>query len=385
MKARWHRGASLVAATLLWSGALASGTGCSKASAPAAAEKSEVAKAKTDPQTAAAEPAPLATGPTGPREAPPLAAPSSMATGESLAMKEGKAAAPPRAGGGAPAGRSAFDAPGVGGAPQKPGDGFGAAPSAMPSIAAAPAPASTPVPIDANGRFATTYRPGGGHLASFESAVARGIIPAEEREVVSDVGARYAPAIDAPKGKALALRTDFERAKLAPGGGPFHVRLALRSSADKATERPHLSVHLVLDVSGSMAGESITRARDAARVLVDKLAPTDDFSFVTFSSEAQVLVPDGPVGPRREAIKKVISEVREGGGTNISGGLQLGYAQAAAKTIPADAVRVVLLLSDGRATAASPRRTRSRGSRSAPSRAASRPAPSASAPTTTAP
>ncbi len=217
----------------------------------------------------------------------------------------------------------------------------------------APPPAATPapalIPIDANGRFATTYRPGGGHLAAFESAVARGIIPAAEREIVSDVGARYTPAMNAPTATALAFRTDFERAKLAPSGGPFHVRLALRSTAGRAAERPHLSVHLVLDVSGSMAGESITRARDAARTLVDRLAPTDDFSLVTFSNEADVKVPDGPVGARREAIKKIIGEVHEGGGTNIGRGLELGYTQAVAKTIPEDAVRVVLLLSDGRA------------------------------------
>ncbi len=52
--------------------------------------------------------------------------------------------------------------------------------------------------IDPNGRFATTYRPGGGHLAAFESAVARGIVPSGERELVSDVGARYAASADAP-------------------------------------------------------------------------------------------------------------------------------------------------------------------------------------------
>ena len=205
------------------------------------------------------------------------------------------------------------------------------------------------VPIDANGRFATTYRPGGGHLAAFESAVSRGIIPASEREIVSDIGARYTPQMDAPTATALAFRTDFERAKLPPGGGPFHLRIALRSTAGRAAERPHLSVHLVLDVSGSMAGESINRARDAARTLVDRLAPTDDFSLVTFSNEANVKVPDGPVGSRRDAIKKIIGEVHEGGGTNIGGGLELGYAQAVTKTIPDDAVRVVLLLSDGRA------------------------------------
>src|SRR5262249_35551825 len=137
--------------------------------------------------------------------------------------------------------------------------------------------------------------------------------------------------------------------KIAPSGGPVHIRVALRSTADKPAERPHLSVHLVLDVSGSMAGESITRAREAARALVDKLAPTDDFSFVTFSNEAELKVADGPVGARRDSIKKTIGEVKEGGGTNISAGLNLGYAQASAKTIPADAVRVVLLLSDGHA------------------------------------
>jgi Ca-activated chloride channel family protein len=207
------------------------------------------------------------------------------------------------------------------------------------------------VAIDPNGRFATTYRPGGGHLAAFESAISRGILPAGDRELVSDVGARYAPAMDAPHGQALAVRTDLERSKLAPAGGLFHLRVALRSTADKVAERPHLSVHLVLDVSGSMAGESITRAREAARALVDKLAPTDDFSFVTFSSDADVKVPDGPVGSRRDQIKHVIEGVHEGGGTNISKGLELGYKEALSKTIPDDAVRVVLLLSDGRANA----------------------------------
>jgi Ca-activated chloride channel family protein len=179
--------------------------------------------------------------------------------------------------------------------------------------------------------------------------VARGIIPASEREVVSDVGARYAPPMDPPKGKALALRTDVERAKLPPNGGPFHLRIALRSTADRPSVRPHLSVHLVLDISGSMQGESITRARDAARALVDKLAPTDDFSMVTFSTDANVVVPDGAVGPRRDAIKKTIAGINATGGTNIGLGLQMGYTQAATKSIPDDAVRVVLLLSDGQA------------------------------------
>jgi Mg-chelatase subunit ChlD len=220
-------------------------------------------------------------------------------------------------------------------------------------VAQAPAPA-TEAPaearIDPNGRFATTYRPGGGHLSAFESAVARGIVPAGEREIVSDIGARYTPSLDVEAGRALAIRPDLERRELPPSGGAFHLRLALQG-AKEAGARPHLSVHLVLDVSGSMAGEPIARAREAAEALVDRLAPTDDFSLVTFSSEAKVWVPDGLVGPRREAIKEVIRGLREQGGTNIAEGLSLAYVQASQASIPEDAVRVVLLLSDGRATA----------------------------------
>ncbi|HTN86188.1 MAG TPA: VWA domain-containing protein, partial [Sorangium sp.] len=239
---------------------------------------------------------------------------------------------------GAP-GSGAMLAPAAPAAPAARNDGEGGA--AAPGVAA----------IDPNGRFATTYRPGGGHLAAFESAVARGIVPPAERELVSDVGARYAPAIDAPKDVTLALRTDLERAKLPPGGGPVHVRVALRSTAQAPAARPHLSVHLVLDVSGSMAGEPMARARDAARALVDRLDARDDFSLVTFSSDAQVRIPDGPVGPRRAMIKSTIDGISEGGGTNIGRGLELGYAEAARPGIPEGAVKVVLLLSDGHANA----------------------------------
>ena len=211
--------------------------------------------------------------------------------------------------------------------------------------------AAKEVAIDSNGRFGTTYRPGGGHLAAFESAVARGIVPAADREVVSDVGARYTPEIGVPAGHALAMRADLERGALPPSGGSFHVRLALRSSSVAPAARPHLSVHLVLDVSGSMAGESIAQARHAAASLVDRLAPGDDFSLVTFSTDATVIVPDGAVGARRGWIKQTILGIHEEGGTNISEGLRLGYEQASLASIPEDAVRVVFLVSDGHANA----------------------------------
>jgi Ca-activated chloride channel family protein len=124
----------------------------------------------------------------------------------------------------------------------------------------------------------------------------------------------------------------------------------MRSSDAIVTHAP-MSVHLALDVSGSMNGAAIDNAKKAAQALVLKLDPLDDFSMVTFSSEADVLVPDGPVGPRRKDIMAKIGAVRADGGTNISAGLDLAYHQAHTGQIDADAIKIVMLLSDGHANA----------------------------------
>lgn len=204
-------------------------------------------------------------------------------------------------------------------------------------------------PLDPNGRFATTYRPGRGHLAAFDAAVARGVIPIGHRALVASIGAGHAPEVPLNPDRAMAFVPSLERSQLPPSGGPFHLRFAMRSAPNAPNARPRLSVHLVLDTSGSMQGAPIAHARDAARAVVDQLHPTDDFSLVTFASEGHVRVEDGPVGPRRNAIHSVISGIWADGGTNLGEGLERSYAQASKKSIPEDAVRVVLVVSDGRA------------------------------------
>jgi len=204
--------------------------------------------------------------------------------------------------------------------------------------------------LDPNARYATTYRPGGAALAAFDAAVAHGQIPAPYRDLVADFGARYAPALSRPAEGALTIGVDTERAAVGPQGGPMNLRVALVSS-DAAPTRAPLSVHIVLDVSGSMSGQAIEDAKHAAEAAVAKLEPTDDFSMVTFSNSAQVLVGDGPIGPRRSQVLARIEEVRADGGTNMSSGLDLGYAQARTAAVSDDAVRVLMLLSDGHANA----------------------------------
>jgi len=203
--------------------------------------------------------------------------------------------------------------------------------------------------IDRNGRFATTYRPGRGHLTAFETSVKNGVIPSGHRALVAGMGARHVPDLDLAPGEAMAFSTALERTHLPPSGGSFHLRVAMQSAPRVPPGRPKLSVHLVIDTSGSMTGDPIRHARDAARAVVRKLKPSDEFSLVTFASGGTVKVPGGPVGTRRKAIDGAIASIRADGGTNLGEGLQLGYAQANGRSQSEDAVRVVLVVSDGQA------------------------------------
>ncbi len=255
----------------------------------------------------------------------------------------------------------------------KPGAGGAGLSSLLPTVAAAPAPraarmiaasapptlapesqpytAPEPAPVQrlsANARYATTYRPGGAALAAFDAAVQRGQIPGSYQDLVGDFGARYAPALGAPDSGALAISVATERAAVAPGGGSMNLLVTLASSQGTAARAP-LSVHFVLDISGSMSGRAIDDAKNAVMAAIGKLEAEDDFSVVTFSDEAHLLVADGPLASRRAQVAATIARVQADGGTNIAAGLDLGYHEAHTAHAGDDAVRIVMLLSDGHA------------------------------------
>ena len=207
-------------------------------------------------------------------------------------------------------------------------------------------PVSLPT-IDPNGRFATTYRPGRGHLAWFDAALSHNDIPPSVRQLVGDFGSHYAPEMAPPREHALDLRADLERTALPPAGGHQQLRITLRSSNRTPGPRPPLSVHVVLDVSGSMAGEALEHARAAVAQLLARLHPQDRFSLTTFSTAASVVVPDGVVGPRRKQIAESLRQVVARGSTNLGDGLALGYREAKSKNLGPEWVSLVMLLSDG--------------------------------------
>ena len=133
-----------------------------------------------------------------------------------------------------------------------------------------------------------------------------------------------------------------------PFGGEKHwlMRVGLQGRAIADEERMDASLVFVIDVSGSMRRENrLGLVKEALRLLVDELRPTDEVGIVVYGSQGRVVL-DPTSGENKEAILEAIDALEAGGSTNAEEGLRLGYEMAAPLLRPGRITRVILC-SDG--------------------------------------
>ncbi len=144
----------------------------------------------------------------------------------------------------------------------------------------------------------------------------------------------------------VRLRLELDRPVLpADSRETVVVKVGLDGLKPRTVHRAPVNLALVIDKSGSMGGEKISKAREAALEAVRRLSPDDLVSLVVYDNGVRVLASARRVGDG-EALASMIEGVEANGGTNLHGGVVAG-ADELRKNIEGAYTHRVLLLSDG--------------------------------------
>ncbi len=109
--------------------------------------------------------------------------------------------------------------------------------------------------------------------------------------------------------------------------------------------RTPVNVAIVLDRSGSMSGQKMRKAKEAAIMAVDRLGPDDIVSIVAYNHTVKVLIPATKVRNRSEIYRR-INSLHSSGNTALFAGVSKG-AYEVRKFIERNRVNRVILVSDG--------------------------------------
>lgn len=125
---------------------------------------------------------------------------------------------------------------------------------------------------------------------------------------------------------------------------PIHFALRFTADPVQQQDRQPLAFCVVLDRSGSMAGNPLHQALVATRTAIRNLRAQDHFSLVVFDDTAETIIPLQSAA-RRADWERRVAGVDPRGSTNLTGGWMLDADQLSGA--PEGMPRRLLLLSDG--------------------------------------
>jgi Ca-activated chloride channel family protein len=178
------------------------------------------------------------------------------------------------------------------------------------------------------------------------------------RRTLAD-GRRPEPSTIRPEEFVNSFRQDYER----PDGNGFSVtvdgartgdddwslvRVGLATRpAKKQGERPPAALTFVIDVSGSMGEPGrLDLAKSSLDTMTDRLRDDDSVAIVTFSGEAETVLPMTRLGDHgRDRVHHAVDGLEPDDSTNLGAGVETGYATAV-EGLRKGATNRVVLISD---------------------------------------
>lgn len=147
-------------------------------------------------------------------------------------------------------------------------------------------------------------------------------------------------------GQSVALDTRWGNGEVSRSQREAILQIGFTTAeVNERTDLRPLNLVLVIDKSGSMAGDKMSRVKSSLHTMIGKLRPYDVVSIVAFDSMAEVLYPARTIGDGAE-VRRAIDCLEPNGSTNLHGGLMLGYSEAK-KHLRNGATNRVILLTDG--------------------------------------
>jgi Ca-activated chloride channel homolog len=145
-------------------------------------------------------------------------------------------------------------------------------------------------------------------------------------------------------GAPFAVHMDMAPSPFSKGRHILRVGVQAKKVALRDRKKAHLT--FLVDVSGSMSSsDKLDLAKRSLRILVDNLRDGDTVALVTYAGDTRVVLPPTDLA-RKAEIVSAIEDLSSGGSTAMASGIDLAYQQAA-KTLSADSISRVIVLSDG--------------------------------------
>lgn len=148
---------------------------------------------------------------------------------------------------------------------------------------------------------------------------------------------------------SLTLTGKLSHPYVTPGLSDVFLSFDVTAIEVPGMKRSPVNLSLVIDRSGSMNGEKIAHARQAALALVDQLDEHDRLAIVHYGNDVVTFPGSFVTEDNKKRMKAFIRRIQDEGGTNIGDGLVAGKAQLD-KGRSDFTVNRLILLSDGQPT-----------------------------------